>query len=132
MATAKKAVAQKASVKRAAPAKRAAAPIVQPRQDRVDWRSLYLYAVSLITLMVCLFTVIAIINGLMDFALPQPDYYYDSSSTPEGMTKEAYRQQMEDDNQRRAIKSLIGSVALFAAALPLYLYHWRAARKINN
>ena len=132
MATAKKAVAQKASVKRAAPAKRAAAPIIQPRQDRVDWRSLYLYAVSLITLMVCLFTVIAIISGLMDFVLPQPDYYYDSSSTPEGMTKEAYRQQMEDDNQRRAIKSLIGSVALFAAALPLYFYHWRTARKINN
>ena len=42
MATAKKAVAQKASVKRAAPAKRAAAPIVQPRQDRVDGvRSIY-------------------------------------------------------------------------------------------
>ena len=132
MATAKKAVAKKAPAKRVAPAKRAAAPIVQPRQDRVDWRSLYLYAVSLITLMVCLFTVIAIINGVMDFVLPQPDYYYDSSSTPEGMTKESYRQQMEDDNQRRAIKSLIGSVALFAAALPLYLYHWRTARKINN
>ena len=132
MATAKKAVAQKASVKRAAPAKRAAAPIVQLRHDRVDWRSLYLYAVSLITLMVCLFTVISVINGVVDFVLPDSNYYYDSASTPAGMTKESYRQQMEDDNQRRAIKSLIGSVALFAAALPLYLYHWRTARKINN
>ena len=126
MATAKKAVAKKA------PAKRAAAPVVQPRHDRVDWRSLYLYAVSLITLMVCLFTVISIINGIMDFVWPQPDYFYDVSTTPAGVTKESYRQQMEDDNQRRAIKSLIGSVALFAAALPLYLYHWRTARKANN
>jgi len=132
MATAKKAVAPKVSAKRAAPVKRAAAPVVQPRHDRVDWRSLYLYAVSLITLMVCLFTVISIINGIVDFVMPQPEYFYDSSSVPTGMTKESYRQQLEDDSQRRAIKSLIGSVALFAAALPLYLYHWRTARKINN
>ena len=53
MATAKKAVAKKA------PAKRAAAPIVQPRQDRVDWRSLYLYAVCLITLLVTLFATVS-------------------------------------------------------------------------
>ena len=121
MATAKKAV-----------AKKVAAPVVQPRHDRVDWRSLYLYAVSLITLMVCLFTVISIINGIVDFVMPQPEYFYDSSSVPSGMTKESYRQQLEDDSQRRAIKSLIGSVALFAAALPLYLYHWRTARKTND
>ena len=82
--------------------------------------------------MVCLFTIISIINGIVDFVMPQPEYFYDSSSVPTGMTKESYRQQLEDDNQRRAIKSLIGSVALFAAALPLYLYHWRTARKINN
>jgi hypothetical protein len=128
MATAKKAVAKKVVAPKAS-VKRAAAPVVEPRHDRVDWRSLYLYAVSLITLMVCLFTVISIINGIVDFVLPQPEYYYDSSTLPAGMTKESYRQQIEDDNQRRAIKSLIGSVALFAAALPLYLYHWKAARK---
>jgi hypothetical protein len=110
MATAKKAVAKKVVAPKAS-VKRAAAPVVEPRHDRVDWRSLYLYA------------------GIVDFVLPQPEYYYDSSTLPAGMTKESYRQQIEDDNQRRAIKSLIGSVALFAAALPLYLYHWKAARK---
>ena len=132
MATAKKAVAQKASVKRAAPAKRAAAPVVPARNDRVDWRSLYLYAVSLITLMVCLFTLISIINGVANLVWPEPSYYYDSASTPAGMSTKEYRQQMEDDSQRRALKSLIGSVALFGAALPLYLYHWKSARRNNN
>jgi hypothetical protein len=129
MATAKKAVAKKAPAKKPVVKKIVE---VETRHLGVDWRSLYLYAVSLITLMVCLFTVISIINGVVDFVLPDANYYYDAASTPAGMTNEAYRQQMEDDSQRRAIKSLIGSVALFAAALPLYLYHWRAARKINN
>jgi hypothetical protein len=125
MATAKKAVAKKAVVKRAA------APVAETRHDRVDWRSLYLYAVSLVTLMVCLFTMIALVNSFLDIIMPDPGYY-DAVTSPEGMTKEALRAQLEDDNQRRAIKSLISSTALLATALPLYLYHWRTARKSHN
>ena len=119
---------KKAAVKKAV-AKKAAAPEV--RHDRFDWRSFYLYAVSLATLMVCLLTTIAIVNSFLDIVMPDPGYY-DGGSTPAGMTKEAYRAQLEDDNQRRAIKSLISSTALFASALPLYLYHWRTARKAHN
>jgi len=131
MATTKKVVAKKAVAKKA-PVKTVAAPVVvETRHDRIDWRSLYLYAVSLITLMVCLFTVIAIINGITNIVMPDPGYY-DGVSIPVGTTKDAYRAQLEDDSQRRAIKSLIGSIALFAAALPLYLYHWRTARNSHN
>jgi hypothetical protein len=128
MAVAKKAVAKKAVATKTVSTK-AAAPVVQVRNDRIDWRSLYLYAVSLITLLICLFTAISIINQIANLILPETNFYYDSSSTPTGMTKEAYLQQMHTDSQRRAIKALVGSIALLGASLPLYLHHWKLARK---
>ena len=54
MATAKKAVAKK-SVK---------TTVIETHHDRVDWRSLYLYAVCLITLLVVLFNTFAIVQYL--------------------------------------------------------------------
>ena len=39
-----------------------------------DWKSLYLYAVSLITLLICLFAVISMIRSGVDVAFP--DYGY--------------------------------------------------------
>jgi hypothetical protein len=52
MKTAKKAATK--TVKKNA-TKTAKAPVVQPQSDGIDWRSLYLYAVCLITLLVVLF-----------------------------------------------------------------------------
>ena len=131
MATAKKAVAKKAPAKRVAPAKRAAAPIVQPRQDRVDWRSLYLYAVCLITLLVTLFATVALINSIMNAVFPDPAYI-DVYTKPENAPSAELLAQQEEGNQIRALKSIFTSFTTIAIAGPLYLYHWRTARKINN
>ena len=60
MATAKKAVAKK-SVK---------STVIETHHDRVDWRSLYLYAVCLITLLVVLFSTVSLINAIMNAVLP--------------------------------------------------------------
>ena len=125
MATAKKAVAKKA------PAKRAAAPIVQPRQDRVDWRSLYLYAVCLITLLVTLFATVALINSIMNAVFPDPAYI-DVYTKPESAPSAELLAQQEEGNQIRALKSIFTSFTTIAIAGPLYLYHWRTARRINN
>jgi len=76
MATVKKAVAKKA------PAKRAEAPVVESRNDRVDWRSLYIYAVCLITLLVVLFSTVSLINSIMNAIFPDPAYI-DVYATPE-------------------------------------------------
>ena len=131
MATAKKAVAKKAPAKRVAPAKRAAAPIVQPRQDRVDWRSLYLYAVCLITLLVTLFATVSLINSIMNAVIPDPAYI-DVYTKPENAPSAELLAQQEEGNQIRALKSIFTSFTTIAIAAPLYLYHWRTARKINN
>jgi len=125
MATAKKAVAKKA------PAKRAAAPIVQPRQDRVDWRSLYLYAVCLITLLVTLFATVALINSIMNAVFPDPAYI-DVYTKPESAPSAELLAQQEEGNQIRALKSIFTSFSTVAIALPLYLYHWRWVRKTNG
>ena len=125
MATTKKAVAKKA------PAKRAVAPVVEVRNDRVDWRSLYLYAVCLITLLVVLFSTVALINSIMNAVFPDPAYI-DVYTKPENAPSAELLAQQEKSNQIRAIKSIFTSFSTVAIALPLYLYHWRWVRKTNG
>jgi hypothetical protein len=130
MATAKKAVAKKAVAKKAV-AKRVAAPVVEVRNDRVDWRSLYLYAVCLITLLVVLFSTVALINSIMNAVFPDPAYI-DVYAKPENAPSAELLAQQEEANQIRAIKSIFTSFSTVAIALPLYLYHWRWVRKTND
>ena len=125
MATAKKAVAKKA------PVKRAAAPVVESRNDRVDWRSLYIYAVCLITLLVVLFSTVSLINSIMNAIFPDPAYI-DVYANPESKPSIELLAQQEENNQVRAFKSIFTTFTTIAIAGPLYLYHWRTARKINN
>ena len=125
MATAKKAVAKKA------PARRAEAPVVEVRNDRVDWRSLYLYAVCLITLLVVLFSTVALINSIMNAVFPDPAYI-DVYAVPENAPSAELLAQQEKSNQIRAIKSIFTSFSTVAIALPLYLYHWRWVRRTNG
>ena len=125
MATAKKVVAKKSV------AKRAAAPVVEVRNDRVDWRSLYLYAVCLITLLVVLFSTVALINSIMNAVFPDPAYI-DVYTKPENAPSAELLAQQEEGNQIRAIKSIFTSFSTVAIALPLYLYHWRWVRKTNG
>ena len=61
MKTAKKAATK--TVKKTA-TKTAKTPAVQPQSDGIDWRSLYLYAVCLITLLVVLFSTVSLINAI--------------------------------------------------------------------
>ncbi len=125
MATAKKAVAKKA------PTKSAALPAVEVRHDRVDWRSLYVYAVCLITLLVTLFATVSLINAIMNAVFPDPSYI-DIYAKPENAPSAALLAQQEENNQVQALKRIFSSFATIAIAAPLYLYHWRTARKINN
>jgi hypothetical protein len=73
--TAKNSTTAKKSVAKKSVAKKSATKVeVKEMHQGVDWRSLYLYAVSLITLLVCLFTVINLINRGLDFIVPDQGY----------------------------------------------------------
>ena len=50
------------------------APLEVVAHSGVDWRSLYLYAVCLITLLVVLFSVVSLVNGLVNVIFPDPAY----------------------------------------------------------
>ncbi len=116
------ATAKKAAVKKAAPVEVPAG---------VDWRSLYLYAVCLVTLLVVLFSTVALVNSIVDFAFPDPTYI-DPYAAKENVPDPALLQQQEDNSQRQALKNIFTTFTTMAIATPVYLYHWRQARKTSR
>ena len=132
--TAKKSAAKKSPTK-TSPAKTSATkkidvPVVHAG---VDWRSLYLYAVSLITLLVCLFTVINLINRGLDFFVPDQGYV-DPYAVQNGskVDPEVIKQANIDQNRRNAIRGITSSIVTLLVTVPVYLYHWRLVRKTTN
>jgi hypothetical protein len=123
------ATAKKAAVKKAAAPKKAVQTVkVENRHAGIDWRSLYLYAVCLITLMVVLFSTVALLNAIVNSAFPDP-VYVDLYAKPENAPSAAALAQQEENNQIQAIKNIFSSFTTIAIAAPLYLYHWRQTKK---
>ena len=120
MAAAKKAVGKKAVVKKSVE--------IETRHMGIDWRSLYLYAVCLITLLVVLFSTVALINAIMNAVFPDPAYI-DLYAKPETAPSAALLAQQEENNQIQAIKNIFSTFTTIAIAAPLYLYHWRQTKK---
>ena len=127
MATAKKAAVKKATTPKA-PVKKAAPVAVT---QGIDWRSLYLYAVCLVTLIVVIFSTVALVNAFVNFAFPDPAYV-DPYAAKENVPDPALLQQQEDNSQRQALKNVVTTFTTIAIAGPVYLYHWRQARKTSH
>jgi hypothetical protein len=126
MAITKKAPVRKKAVAKAPAKAQEIRPIYE--QPKIDWRSLYLYAVCLITLMVCLFSLVSLIRSGVNIAYPDPAYI-DPYATEPKVNSAAVAAQLKDQNQRQAVKSMIDALTTLIIAGPLYLYHWRLARK---
>ena len=133
--TAKKSVsAKKSPAKKSAGGKTITKTIEMPIvHTGVDWRSLYLYAISLITLLICIFTVINLINRGLDLIVPDAGYIdpYATQTDPK-VDPEVIKQANIDQNRRSAIRGITSSIVSLLVTVPVYLYHWRLVRKINN
>ena len=131
--TAKKATARKSAIKKSVAKKSANEVEAKEIQQGVDWRSLYLYAVSLITLLVCLFTVISLINRGLDLIVPDTGYV-DPYAVQNGskVDPEVIKQANIDQNRRNAIRGITSSVVTLLVTVPVYLYHWKMVRKISR
>ena len=127
--TAKKTAAKKTSASKTVAKKSAVKEEVA--HQGVDWRSLYLYAVSLITLLVCLFTVISLINRGLDLIVPDAGYVdpYAAQNDPK-IDPEVIKQANIDENRRNAIRVITSSLVTLLVTVPVYLYHWKMVRKI--
>jgi len=133
--TAKKSVsAKKSPAKKSAGGKTITKTIEMPIvHTGVDWRSLYLYAISLITLLICIFTVINLINQGLNLIVPDAGYVdpYAAQTDPK-VDPEVIKQANIDQNRRSAIRGITSSIVSLLVTVPVYLYHWRMVRKINN
>jgi hypothetical protein len=94
----------------------------------VDWRSLYLYSVCLITLLIILFSTISILNGVVNLAFPDPAYI-DPYASKENLPNPSLLAQQEENEQLRTLKRILTAVITIAITAPIYLYHWRSAKK---
>ena len=132
--TKKSVTAKKSPAKKSAGAKTITKTIEMPIDGAgVDWRSLYLYAVSLITLLVCLFTVINLINRGLDLVVPDAGYVdpYAVENNPK-VDPEVLRQANIDQSRRSAIRGITSSIVSLLVTVPVYLYHWRMVRRASN
>ena len=100
-------------------------------------RSVYLYIVCLITLVMVLFSVVNIVRASVELVYPEPQRAMPVIKAPPLSSEEsAQLRQMPEEQQeweqqwalRRAILNLAGSIGMLLVALPVYLYHWRRVR----
>ena len=103
--------------------------------ERNEWkpRSIYLYLVCLITLVMTIFSLVNVVRAVAEFAYPEPAplpvvrMLSPGYEAPE-ISQEEQEQQREYQAQwaqRTAALNLVRNLSLMLVAAPLYLYHWR-------
>ena len=104
-------------------------PIVK-REDRIDWYSLYIYAVCLVTLLTCLFSLVSVVRGIVDALWPDPGYF-DPYSVPKdsALSPDQIKENLTENNQRQALKGIVNSLTTLIIAGPIYLMYWRLAKR---
>ena len=104
-------------------------PIVK-REDRIDWYSLYIYAVCLVTLLTCLFSLVSVVRGIVDALWPDPGYF-DPYSVPKdsALSPDQIKENLTENNQRQALKGIVNSLTTLIIAGPIYIMHWRLAKR---
>ena len=103
---------------------------VAKREDRIGWYSLYIYAVCLVTLLTCLFSLVSVVRGIVDALWPDPGYF-DPYSVPKdsALSADQIKENLIENNQRQAIKGIVNSLTTFIIAGPIYFMHWRLAKR---
>ena len=100
-------------------------------------RSIYLYVVCLITLVMMIIGTVNVIKSVTEMAYPQPRPYPQvtikapaKAARPEprrALSKSSARP--TGSGRRNAVLSIVGSRALLVIAAPLYRFHWRQVQR---
>jgi hypothetical protein len=103
---------------------------IAKREDRIGWYSLYIYAVCLVTLLTCLFSLVSVVRGIVDALWPDPGYF-DPYSVPKdsALSPDQIKENLTENNQRQALKGIVNSLTTLIIAGPIYLMHWRLAKR---
>jgi Ca2+/Na+ antiporter len=97
--------------------------------ERFNLRSLYLYLVCLITLVVSIFAAVQFVRSTVSLLYPDPGYYgyyYESPDADRTEAEQARQEELARDSQRRqSVLDMVGGATTLLIAGPLYVYHWR-------
>ncbi len=113
-----------------------------------DVRRTYYYLVCFATLIMMIIGSVQLVQNTLDLVFPEEHYrmspmdLYQRYERPPGegamdepFTREELAQmaeeeaaRMERQARRRALRNLLGNVALILIAAPVYAYHWRMVR----
>lgn len=101
-----------------------------------DIRRLYLYAVCFVTLLLMVYSAVHLAGLAVDVLVPTPLPVAPRPVPMAGESPEAARERWEAERaqqaayerHRRAVE-LARTATTLAVAAPLYLYHWRLARR---
>jgi hypothetical protein len=100
--------------------------------DRADLRSVYLYLVCLITLVLVIFATVSAVRNTVQLLYPGPSpFAFEPAFGPDGKVElspaeEKRREDAHREAERRsAVLGLVGAGTMLAIAAPAYLYHWR-------
>ncbi|KKM08772.1 hypothetical protein SY88_21920 [Clostridiales bacterium PH28_bin88] len=108
-----------------------------------EWniRTIYLYLVSFVTLMMIIFGTVQLIQSAVAFVYPPPAYYPGPADIKMRMANEKLEPEVieeqvrfEQERQEQQIKydrarRVAESFSLLLVALPIYLYHWRRIQR---
>jgi hypothetical protein len=104
--------------------------VVSSREDKFDWYSLYVYAICLVTILISIFGLVGFVRGLVDSLWPDPGYFdLYNIPTESKLTAEEIKKNLIAQNQRQAIKSMVNSMTTLVITIPIYLFHWKLAKK---
>lgn len=105
-------------------------------------RNIYLYLVAFVTLMLMLFGIAQMIDGLVGVLYPPPEYGPPILSKPPqeiDVTPEEWQKRVEQERENEMkrqryyeIKKVVRNGAMILVALPVYLYHWRKIQKESH
>jgi hypothetical protein len=110
-----------------------------------QFKSIYLYLVCFVTLMMIVFGLIAFINNVTRFVFPvdykihltlmdlEREYINTGGNVPPVSELEEIREErlqtQRETNRAYLLRDLLGSLAVWLIPIPFYLYHWRKVRE---
>ena len=115
-----------------------------------ELRRTYYYLVCFAALIMLVIGTVSAVRNVLDLVMPEEayrptavDYMHRMNRGPEGeelpFTKEEMERLAEEEAhrneraaRRRAVRGLLGNLALIVIAAPLYLYHWREVRGASD
>jgi hypothetical protein len=114
-----------------------------------DIRQTYYYLVCFATLIMVIIGAVVVVQSTLDIVYPATPYRPSVAELHErtrpraegepAFTREELEQmaeeeaaRMEQSERRRALRSLLGNLALALIAAPIYSYHWRQVRRTER